>query len=109
MTTKKDDATMRNSNKVEKEKLFSLNVSKWYCRPMSFTVNSKIADIDDFGVQDDRDSGNAEPWSCADMHFTPIPASSKVLEKYSITADEYAEICEALEDKLSFGHCGLCV
>ena len=89
-------------------KLFNLVVDKWYCRPQSFTVKGKIANENDFGEQFDRDEGNAESYCCGDMHFTPKPATDVILKKYSLTIDEYNEICDALEDKLSFGYCGLC-
>ena len=92
-----------------KNELFHLVVSRWLCHPETFTVKGIKADPDDFGDQEDRDYQNAEPWSCADMHFTPKPATQEILAKYSIDVDQYNEIASALENALSFGCCGLCV
>ena len=90
-------------------KLFNLVMHYFYCKPKSFTVKGKHADVDDFGEMQDLCPELASEFGCGDMHFIPKPAADTVLKKYSLTADEYNEICETLEDELSFGHCGLCV
>ena len=92
-----------------KNDVFHLVNDGWYCAPSLFTVKGIKASESDFGETGDRDPANAEKWSCADMHFTPKLATQEVLDKYGITVDEYNEIAQALEDVLSFGHCGLCV
>lgn len=74
-----------------------------------FEINGIDATEYDFGEKYDRSPGTAEPYSCGDMQFTRrIEPSPSVLEKYSITEDEYREICDKLEVGLSFGRCGWC-
>ena len=109
MKDKKKMMKKKKSSEERQDALFSIAGCEWYCRPSSFTVKGKSADENDFGEQYDRDLSNVERWSCADMHFTPKPAIDAVLKKYSLTVGEYNEICEALEEKLSFGCCSLCV
>lgn len=92
-----------------KNDLFHLRNDGWSCSPNLFIVKGIKASKSDFGEAGDRDPANAKPWSCADMHFTPKPATQEVLDKYGITVDEYNEIAQALEDALSFGCCGLCM
>tara|TARA_R110000796_G_C14195151_1_gene391051 strand:- start:52 stop:324 length:273 start_codon:yes stop_codon:yes gene_type:complete len=79
------------------------------CYTPTFIVNGIDADEDDFGEKYDRNPDEAEPYGCGNMTFTRIEATTKVLEKYNITQDEYSKIAEKLEDGLSFGSCGWCV
>ena len=49
------------------------------------------------------------PYGCGNMTFTryTIPILG-VKEKYNITDEEYNEVCNVLEQKLSWGSCGWC-
>lgn len=85
-----------------------LEIYKCLCAAEVFKINGVYADTDDFGEQYDRDSGSAEAYGCGDMQFTRIAPKREVLEKYSITEVEYAQVAEQLEDGLSFGGCGWC-
>lgn len=78
------------------------------CETKQFRINDVDADHTDFGDKYDQDSQNAEPYCCADMRFTPRPATQTILDKYKIGVDEYNEICNELKGKLSFGCCGWC-
>lgn len=85
-----------------------LTFGKWLCYCSSFEINDIRACSDDFGNQYDTDADNAPDYCCADMRFFPRPATQVILDKYNITLDEYNEICEKLEEGLSFGSCGWC-
>lgn len=78
------------------------------CELSEFEINGVMAVYEDFGTKEDRNKEEAEPYCCADMHFTPILPTENILNKYKITKQEYYEICGILEDKLSFGRCGWC-
>lgn len=78
------------------------------CETKTFRINDVYADWEDFGEKYDRDSRGAEPYCCRDMRFTRIRPTQDVLSKYNITVGEYHEICDKLEEKLSFGSCGWC-
>jgi hypothetical protein len=86
-----------------------LKIFSALCSTKRFTINGISADSSDFGSQTDEDPENAEDYGCGDMRFRSTVASNAVLEKYNITADEYKEVCEKLEEGLSFGSCGWCV
>ncbi len=79
------------------------------CSTQVFEINGIDADSDDFGSQCDEDEENAEEYACGDMQFTRQDSSKEILDKYSITQDEYDEIATKLEEGLSFGCCGWCV
>lgn len=79
------------------------------CETSEFTVNWVECDIGDFGEKYDRDCEMAEPYGCGDMQFTRIEPTYDVLKKYSITEQEFSEICDKLEAGLSFGNCGWCI
>jgi hypothetical protein len=79
------------------------------CETSKFVINGIEADAYDFGDKDDEDPDNAEDYGCGDMQFTSTPPTKEVLEKYSITEDEYRTVCEELNEGLSFGCCGWCV
>lgn len=86
-----------------------LEVYKALCETSKFIINGIYADYDDFGEKYDRCPGRAEPYACANMQFTRYSPKKEVLDKYGITEAEYEEICDELENKLSFGCCGWCV
>lgn len=86
-----------------------LSVEKCHCSTSEFIINDVVANSDDFGVQRDINSDNAEPYGCGDMNFLKIKPTKEVLEKYHISEVEYNEIASRLEEELSFGVCGWCV
>ena len=79
------------------------------CAPSTFNVNDISADEDDFGEMYDTNPFKAEPYGCGDMTFEPKSSTPDILAKYSISQKEYDEICDKLEDGLSFGKCGWCI
>jgi hypothetical protein len=80
------------------------------CSTSIFVINDVRADYEDFGVKDDLDKENAEPYGCGNMQFIATrPAKPEVLKKYNITKPEYELIANQLESGLSFGTCGWCV
>lgn len=79
------------------------------CAHKIFKINNINATYEDFGEQFDRSPEEAEPYGCGDMRFTSKPATQDILNKYKITVEEYNQICEMLEDKMSWGCCGWCV
>jgi len=79
------------------------------CYTTTFIINGVSADEDDFGEKYDRNPEGAEDYACGDMQFTRNPSTLDVLDKYSINEGEYADVCEKLEEGLSFGCCGWCV
>lgn len=98
--------------KAKKPKLFELEVYECLCSPSKFIVKGKDAEYYDFGTKEDIDAANAEPYGCGNMQFIRYgdePARDKCLKKYKLTRGEFEKICDALEDKLSFGSCGWCV
>jgi hypothetical protein len=78
------------------------------CATTTFTINGVEAHKEDFGEQYDRSPETAEDYCCGDMQFTRIPPTPEVLAKYKITEEEYAQVCDKLEEGLSFGRCGCC-
>ena len=76
---------------------------------VSGMVNDIEIESEDFGNKYDHDQKNAPEWGCGNMQFDPIPSTPEVLKKYSITEQEYDEICQELADGLSFGNCGWCI
>lgn len=81
------------------------------CELMTFTINGMKADIDDFGCSFDSDWENAEPYCCGCHIFERCKTAQQMqlaMEKYDLTAKEYDDICEQLEDVLYVGSCGWC-
>lgn len=85
-----------------------LVIHNWYCATRFFEINGINASSDDFGYKKDLDEENAEDYCCANMRFIPKPSTQEILDKYGITEMEYKKIANELEQKLSFGCCGLC-
>lgn len=88
---------------------WQLKVFDCLCETEVFQINGVDADWEDFGEKCDTQRTLAQPYACADMQFTRVPATPEILKKYKIDKDEYNMVCEALEEKLSFGRCGWCV
>lgn len=86
-----------------------LKVAGTLCECDEFKINGIDADYDDFGDKYDDNRENAQEYGCGDMHFHPKRPTQEILDKYKITVDEYNQIVDELEEKLSFGRCGLCV
>ena len=80
------------------------------CELEKFEINNIKANIDDFGINRDVEPKKAPDYGCGNKKFIPnIPPAQKVLDKYKISANEYIEVCEKLDQELSFGNCSLCV
>ena len=86
-----------------------LDVYDALCSCAEFKINGIHADYEDFGDKYDDDRENAQEYGCGNMHFHPKRSTPEILDKYKITVDEYNQIADELEDKLSFGCCGWCV
>ena len=82
-----------------------------YCH---WFINWKDIDIDDFWEKYDRDIENADDYCCWNMQFTRYEwryfkiSMLKCMKKYKITKEEFLELCDELEKKLSFWNCGRC-
>lgn len=85
-----------------------LKIYDCFCSTEIFKINNVTAHTDDFGERYDRDSQNAETYSCGNMQFIRIVPKREVLKKYNITEAEYEHVAEQLESGLSFGECGWC-
>lgn len=85
------------------------------CEAREFFINGIPAETDDFGEEFDEGDRNAcedrdiARWGCVDYVFKRRPCSEMVLNRYKISEEEYSEICDLLEAKLSIGMCGWCV
>lgn len=89
--------------------ILKLEIYSALCSTSEFSINGVNADTRDFGSSYDNDRENAEDYGCGDRRFERIPPTAEVLSKYSISVEEYHEVCERLESGLSFGRCGWCV
>lgn len=85
-----------------------MEVCRSLCETKIFKINNIEADYEDFGEKFDRAQNEAEDYGCGNMQFTGNKATQKTLNKYKININEYNKIVETLEEKLSFGSCGLC-
>jgi hypothetical protein len=79
------------------------------CSTKEFSINGVEAEYEDFGEKYDHSPDEAEDYACGNMKFTANRATQEILDKYKINITEYNEVCEQLEQKLSFGSCGWCV
>jgi hypothetical protein len=87
----------------------TIKVRKCLCSLATFKINGMDAEEEDF-KEYARDIGrdNAEPYCCGNMVFKAKFPTTEILNKYSITLEQYKVIADALEDLLSFGSCGWC-
>jgi hypothetical protein len=88
-----------------------LKIYDHLCATKVFNINGVNAYSDDFGRQMDMGSclDNPEDFGCGEMQFIKKDSTPAILKHYNITEEEYSEICEKLEDMLSFGNCSECV
>jgi hypothetical protein len=76
------------------------------CRLLTFTINGKEADMEEFGYCSSY--GDVDAYECSNI-FTPFEIPDHdILKKYEISKGEYREICEKLRDKLRVTDCGWC-
>ena len=81
------------------------------CELMTFTINDVNADRTDFGRNVDNAVWDAPDYGCGYEEFeryTEKDDIKKCMEKYSLTWEEYYEICDILEDVLRVGQCAWC-
>jgi len=78
------------------------------CTTAVFEINGITADESEFGHGKDISPHSAEPYCCGYREWTASLPDQEVLDKYKITVDEYRQICDQLEEGLSFGPCGMC-
>ena len=80
-----------------------------YCQyTEKFEINSVDAYIDEFGYSWDHNPEDAPEYGCGNMKFEPKRASSELLAKYKITIEEFYEICDLIDSKVSWGRCAMC-
>lgn len=89
--------------------IVEMEVYSCLCSLSKFTINGINADYDDFGEKYDHDEDEADEYGCGDMRFDARPPTKEILNTYGITEEEYYEICNDLDEKLSFGYCGWCI
>ena len=78
------------------------------CYMREFEINGVEAYEDDFGYGYDAEPKDADPYSCGNRVFVHVEPTKEVLEKYKINRREYYQLCDKLEEVLSFGNCGWC-
>lgn len=81
---------------------------KGMCKLAFFTINGIEADEADFGSHYDRMPKTGNSCACKDMKFIPKNPTVKVLEKYTLSINEYEQVCDKLDKELSFGACCFC-
>jgi len=89
-----------------------LKIFKTICQTEKFLINGIEANSEDFGIGYDcegtHDGNEDDDVGCVDYQFFPKLPSQKILRKYNINKKEDKEICDKLEEGLSFGCCKLC-
>ena len=81
------------------------------CELEIFTINGINANQRDFGKTYDAEKDNAENYCCGCMMFERCKDrvdKKTTMEKYSLSWEEYDEICELLEEVLYVGYCSWC-
>jgi hypothetical protein len=83
------------------------------CALSTFRINGVDCDEEHFGEGADDCPDTAEPYGCGDYRWKRIPLEKQydgfLADHGGITPEEYDEVCERLEELLSFGSCGWCV
>jgi hypothetical protein len=80
------------------------------CALEVFEINSISADLDDFGEGFDEGWSYAEDYACGNHIFRAFeepPAGA--CERYNLSAEEWRQVADELEDVLRVGTCGWCV
>lgn len=80
------------------------------CELKTFSIDGKDANKCDFGRN--YDFRNDESYGCGCNKFERIDDPSEIeetMKKYSLTREEFDEICSILEDVLYVGCCGWCI
>ena len=78
------------------------------CSLSKFYINQIEADLSDFGEGSDEGTPPYQYW-CGDYRFRADRSEKPgILAKYYIDYQDYLEICDRLEETLSFGACGCC-
>ncbi len=85
-----------------------LDVYSSICETKNFVINGVKATYRDFGEKIDISPDQSKPNICGNMVFEPISPTQQVLDKYTITRNEYTNICALLRSSVSFGLCRLC-
>ena len=81
------------------------------CELEIFTINGIDAYQGDFGITADVNQEIAEEYCCGCMMFERCKDREQkktTMAKYSLSWEEYDEICELLEEVLYVGSCGWC-
>ena len=81
------------------------------CELMTFTINDIDADSTDFGRNVDNAEWDAPDYGCGCREFERYTEKDNIkncMEKYSLTWEEYYEICDMLEQALRVGQCSWC-
>jgi hypothetical protein len=79
------------------------------CSTATFSINGVKASASDFGSSYDKAPKEGEKYGCGNRVFRKSNSSQDILDKYSVTEQEYNQIADSLESKLSFGRCSWCV
>ena len=86
-----------------------LEIFNVLCATENFSINYVEADKDDFGEIKDIDfRKRSSKHGCGNSKFITKEPHPDVLEKYAINQSEYYQVCQELENKLSFGNCNFC-
>ena len=81
------------------------------CELEVFTINGIDAYYQDFGKTYDSKREYAEEYCCGCMMFESCKDREQkktTMAKYSLSWEEYDEICELLEEVLYVGYCNRC-
>ena len=85
-----------------------LKIDSKSCKVKSLTIKGMDADYEDFGYTADT-SYNEFYNGCYNMKFIKKEYSDIVATKYKLDRSDYENICNMLEDNLSYGRCKRCV
>jgi hypothetical protein len=85
--------------------------SSSYCGFDIFIINGVDANLYDFGEKRLLPMTSENPYGdrgCGGVRFIRKDSTEKILSEYSITKQEYEEVCDILEDELYQGECKMC-
>lgn len=82
------------------------------CEFAIFKINGINAEANDFGwATTDKLVSTDDQWGCRNHiwhSYTDPVGKETACRKYGLTDEEYAEVCETLEDILTFDCCDCC-